>query len=255
MRARWEGLHAALLRSVRTLRADRKFKQVAQIHHELKRFQSADGLTAFLNANVDSTVEGRRALDEKDRIYAFLVGVVQSRSDWRDLALAILWLGLWPGLDAVYRHRLRDFVGRVAELVTEISFVFTATIGRIDLSGVNRLASTLIKNVERDVRQGLKQRWADGAQAEDIDRFENDGHLQTKLANEDRALPIDAADPVAVRSWLFGIVRDDADLVIGVALFGFDLHELADGLGIAHDAARKRFQRAIGRIRKRLGRS
>jgi len=255
MRARWEGLHAALLCSVTTLKADRKFKQVAKVHSELRRFQSADALTSFLNANVDSTDEGRLALDEKDRIYAFLVGAVQSRPDWRELATAILWLGLWPGLDAIYRHRLRDFVGRIDELVTEISFVFTSTIGRIDRSGVNRLASTLIRNVERDIREGVKQRWADGAQIDDIDLLENDGHLQTKPAIENRELPVDAADPVAVRSWLFGIVRDDADLVIGVALFGFDLHELADGLGIAHDAARKRFQRAIGRIRVRVGRS
>lgn len=253
MRARWEGLHAALLCSVTTLKADRKFKQVAKTHGELKRFQSADALTAFLNANVDCTDDGRRALDEKDRIYVILVGAVQSQSDWTELAMAILWLGLWPGLDAIYRHRLHDFVGRIDELVTEISFVFTSTIGRIDLSGVKRLASTLIKNVDRDVYEGVKRRWADGAQTDDIELLENDGNLQTKPATEDRALPIDAADPVAVRSWLFGIVRDDADLVIGVALFGFDLHELADKLGITHEAARKRFQRAMKRIRERVG--
>jgi len=256
MRARWEGLHAALLRSVTTLKADTQFRQAATVHRELSRFASPDALTAFLNTKVGKGDDRQRIYDEKDRIYSVLVHAVQAHSDWRELATALVWLGLWPGLDAIYGHRLRDFAGRPDELVTEISFIVTTTVARIDLSGVNRLAATLVLNVERDVREALKRRWADEARVVDVDdhaAIGPDAHLETRPTIDERELPVDAADLPAVRAWLADIVHGDADLVIGAALYGFDLHELADELGIGHEAARKRFQRAIKRIRERLG--
>ena len=256
MRARWEGLHAALLRSVTTLKADIQFRQAATVHDELSRFASPDALTAFLNEKVGKDDDRQRVFDERDRIYAVLVRAVQANAEWRELASALVWLGLWPGLDAIYGHRLRDFAGRPDELVTEISFIVTTTVARIDLSGVNRLAATLVLNVERDVRDALKRRWADEARVVDVDdpaATGPDEHLESKPTIDDRELPVDAADLPAVRAWLTDIVHGDADLVIGAALYGFDLHELADELGIGHEAARKRFQRAIKRIRERLG--
>ena len=244
MRARWMALHESLVRSITTLKADQQFKTAGKVEKVLERFD-ADTLVAHLTAK-----DGDR--DEKDRIYGALVRAVQSRSDWADLATALLWLGLWPGLDAIYGHRLRDFIGRPDELVTEISFIFTTTVGRIDLAGVNRLAATLIWNVERDVREGLKRGWADGARTTDVTALEDDLRDE-KPPVDDRELPVDANDLAAVREWLTGIVQGDADLVIGAALYGFDLHELADELGISHEAARKRFQRAIKRIREHAG--
>jgi DNA-directed RNA polymerase specialized sigma24 family protein len=83
-------------------------------------------------------------------------------------------------------------------------------------------------------------------------------HLESsrwRLTSADRELPVDAADLIAVRTWLAALVQGDADLVIGAALLGFDLHELADELGIGHEAARKRIQRAIRRIRRHLEKS
>lgn len=249
MRARWLALHESLVRSITTLKADQQFKAACNVEQDLERFDAADALVAYLNTKGGD-------LDEKDRIYAVLVRAVQARSDWSDLAIALLWLGLWPGLDAVYGHRLRDFVGRPDELVAEVSFIFTTTVARIDLSGVSRLASTLVRNIERDVREGLKRRWSEQTRMVDVAdpaAAESDPNLRTKRLIDDRELPVNASDLPAVREWLTSIVQGDADLVIGAALYGFDLHELADELGIGHEAARKRFQRAIKRIRERLG--
>ena len=249
MRARWTALHESLVRSITTLKADQQFKTANKMGTALAPFTAADALVAHLTAK-----DGDR--DEKDQIYRALVRAIQSRSEWADLATALLWLGLWPGLDAIYNHRLRDFVGHPDELVTEVSFIFTTTVGRIDLAGVNRLAATLIWNVERDIRDALKRRWAHEARVVDVDdptATGPDPHLQTEPSIDDRELPVDANDLPAVRAWLADIVHGDADLVIGAALYGFDLHELGDELGIGHEAARKRFQRAIKRIRERLG--
>lgn len=249
MRARWTALHESLVPSITTLKADQQFKTASKSEKALERFDAADALVAYL-----TNKDGDR--DEKDRIYAALVRAVQANAEWRELASALVWLGLWPGLDAIYGHRLRDFAGRPDELVTEISFIVTTTVARIALSGVNRLAATLVLNVERDVRDALKRHWADEARVVDVDdpaATGPDEHLESKPTIDDRELPVDAADLPAVRAWLSDIVHGDADLVIGAALYGFDLHELADELGIGHEAARKRFQRAIKRIRERLG--
>lgn len=245
MRACWEALHESLVRSATTLKADQQFKASVQIHAALARFEHPDSLVSHL------TTRGGN-LDEKDRIYEILVRAVQSRADWVDLATALLWLGLWPGLDAIYRYRLRDFIKKPEELVSEISFIFTTTVERIDLAGVRRLASTLVRNVERDVREGLKRRWADEGRSSDVTEHEND-LTDGRPRLDDRELPVDPDNMSALREWLAGIVGDDADLVIGATLYGFDQHELADRLGISHEAARKRFQRTIKQLRERLG--
>ncbi len=48
------------------------------------------------------------------------------------------------------------------------------------------------------------------------------------------------------------MVGDDADLVIGSAIYGETQGETAERLGIPFDRARKRFQRAISRLQKLL---
>jgi RNA polymerase sigma-70 factor (ECF subfamily) len=244
-------LRQGLARSITTLRADRQFTVASEAEEALQRFDTADVLVAYL-----TTTGGD--LDKKDRIYLALVRAVQVQAEWRELATALLWLGLWPGLDAIHGRRLRDFMGRPDELVAEISFIFTTTVSRIDLGGVNRLAATLVLNVERDVRGALKRRWADEARVLDVDDRAATGlheHLETRPTVDERELPVDADDLLAVRTWLVDTVHGDADLVIGAVLYGFDLHEFADMLGIGHEAARKRFQRAIKRIRERLAES
>jgi RNA polymerase sigma-70 factor (ECF subfamily) len=55
-----------------------------------------------------------------------------------------------------------------------------------------------------------------------------------------------------IRAWLVPVVGDDADLVLGATVYGETQRELADRLRIPHEAARKRFQRAMNRIRRRL---
>ena len=44
----------------------------------------------------------------------------------------------------------------------------------------------------------------------------------------------------------------DADLILGMAVHEENQRELADRLGISHEAARKRVQRALKRLREAL---
>jgi DNA-directed RNA polymerase specialized sigma24 family protein len=244
MRARWKALRESFVRSITTLKADRQFKAAAEGNRALQRFEDPEALLGYLpSQNGD--------LDEKDQIYEALVRGVQSPAEWSEVATSLLWLGLWPGLDAIYGRQLRDFANRPDELVEDISFLFTTTVARIDLAGVSRLASTLIRNVERDLRDGLKRRRNEERCVDELGTLADvlpDG--EASIA--DRDLPVDARDLEAVKDWLTTIVGADADLVIGAALLGFDLHELAVKLGISHETARKRFQRAILKLKGQL---
>jgi RNA polymerase sigma-70 factor (ECF subfamily) len=161
MRAGWEALHASLKASVMTLKANQQMKEVGASHAVLARFDCPEAPVAYLT-------EKGGDLDEKDAIYATLVTAVQSAPSWADLAQALLWLGLWPGLDAVYRRRLRHFLENPEHLVGDVSSVFTTLIRRIDLGGVRRLAATLVRNVDRDVGEQLRRRWADDARHEPL---------------------------------------------------------------------------------------
>ncbi|MCA9560274.1 MAG: hypothetical protein KC583_17115, partial [Myxococcales bacterium] len=130
------------------------FEEMKKHRRPLRRFDDAGALLAYLNhAGGD--------LDEKDAIYGSLVQAAQSRGDDAELAVALVWLGLWPALDGVYRRRQRDFFGEPERLVSEVGARFTAAIHDADLSRVRRVAATLVRNVDRDVREALKRQWAE----------------------------------------------------------------------------------------------
>jgi RNA polymerase sigma-70 factor (ECF subfamily) len=264
MRASWEALKRSLVCSVGTLGAKLQFEEMKTRRMPLRRFADAGALLACLN-----TAGGD--LDEKDGIYAALVEAKQARGDGADLAAALLWLGLWPALDAIYRRRQRDFFGEPEALVSEIGARFTAVVHGADLGRIRRLAATLVRNVERDVREALKRKWTDekrrAALPEERDDDPDDDEaagdrrqslvtplLRTRGVSELGQPPrLNTDDDVeALRDLLIGIVGEDADVVLGATVYGLSQREVGERLGLGHEATRKRFQRAIDRIRKHL---
>ncbi len=268
MRASWEALHAGLGRSVRTLQADQAF-QKAKLHHPaLARFDQPHKLVEYL-----ASKGGDR--DEKDRILGVLVTLVQRR-EHHELASALLWLGLWPGLDAVYRRRQRHFRGEPDELVAELADAFTALVGRLDLDVVHRVAATLVRSTERDVVERRKRVWAEAPHLVEVDPFEpvRDHKDRIVVASRlDRAarevwvasqaesqLGVAAGlsfeeDVTALRTWLERVVGEDAELVLAVLVLDETQREAGKRLGLSHDASRKRFQRALAPLREHLAKT
>ena len=247
MRAHWEGLHAALVGSVSTLLAANQFQDLRRCEPVLAPFDSAAALIAHLTCP-----EG--ALDRKDEIYAALVRVVQARAPCPRLAHALLWCGLWPGLDRVYRRRLRYFARDAHELTEAISVAFTALAGRIDLASVHRIAATLVRSTDRDVmyerQRVLIELAADATGPQEVAAWLTPadgvpgGIHPTGLSF--------AGELAALRARLAPVIGADADLVLAVLVLDTDQHEAAALLGLSHDAARKRFQRALRRLRAHL---
>jgi RNA polymerase sigma-70 factor (ECF subfamily) len=248
MRTRWVALHQGLTQSVRSLDAGRRFEEAKKQKQALARFADPVSLLAYLTSKAGD-------LDEKDAIYAALVELVQAQRDGADIAMSLLWLGLWPALDAIFRHRQRHFDREPEELVSQVAERFTALVQRIDLTRVSRVASTLAWSTDRDIGDRLKIAWARAAKEGALPEDESLGEAVELSEPSELGLPAGLSteeEIAAIRAWLLPIVGNDADLVIGAAIYGENQHEVADRLGITHEAARKRFQRAMARIRERF---
>lgn len=263
MRARWEALKTSLTHSVRTLQADLAFQQARQHQVALARFDEPRKLIAYLTTNGGD-------LDEKDRILSALVTLVQRR-EHPELASALLWLGLWPGLDAAFRCRSQSFRDQPDELVAELAFAFTALVERLDLEAVHRVAATLVRSTKRDVMDRCLRRWTEENHRLDAEPNEPLRNLAGKIiraswfdkaslqrwAASDHDLPRRSFDDevTVLRAWLEPIVGADADLLIAVLVLEETQREAGARLGLSPEAARKRFQRALGRLRDHLVKS
>jgi len=257
MRASWEALHASLGQSVRTLEAEQQFNEVKQRHGALRRFDDPASLLDHLHRKATGG-----DLDEKDAIYGALVRTVQAGRAGATLASSLIWLGLWPGLDAIFRRRARLYPKRPEELISDLGDCLTDVVESIDFSRVKRITATLVWSTERDVVDGCRRTWEENAAREE---FPDDSPLGAVDPIEPKDPPppsrfglkgdLPDEDEVAIiRARLLPIVGDDVDLVIGAAIYGQSQRQLGERLGLTHEAARKRFQRALERLRRHLGR-
>jgi RNA polymerase sigma-70 factor (ECF subfamily) len=263
MRASWQALHAGLDRSVRTLKSEQSFQAAKAQHPVLAGFDDAEKVVAHL---VTWGGDG----DEKDRLLAALVTMVQGR-EHHELASALLWLGLWPGLSGIFGRRVRHFEREPDELSAEIARAFTELVERLDLTSVQRVAATLVRSTERDVMYRKKRAWAEPKTRRDgdhdadgdpfdVSRFDAPSFERWGERESGSALGLTPGlsfeeDVAVLRAWLEPVVGEDAELLIAVLVEGESRREVGERLGLATDSGRKRVQRAVGRLKKHLAKS
>lgn len=170
--------------------------------------------------------------DRKNRCLLALLHKAESEEN--DVATTLIILALWPGLDAVRGRLLRYYKGRTEHLDAEL--IGRLSIGIRRAGNVRRVAATLLRNVERDLRRDL-MREAEIRKAHD-DHAAETAHLAkhpepVETGNDDLSERIERA-----------LGRDGA-LVVAVALQRLSQKEAAERLGLTHDAARKRYQRVM----------
>ena len=144
MRAPWAALHAQLMRSTDTLMFQKRFSALRQSSEVLRPFPDPAALFDHLHG------PGGDAAARNAILTAL---VVEAQQGDRDTAVPLLMLALWPGLDAVHRRLARHFRAEPDLLVSEVTGRITDSIHRLDLSRVNWIAATLIRNTERDIRR------------------------------------------------------------------------------------------------------
>jgi DNA-directed RNA polymerase specialized sigma24 family protein len=259
-------MHESLVNFLFTVHAEAEFTELQAIEPKLARFTGASAL-------LDHLTQVSHDLEETDQIYAGLVRAVQAGCA-TSVAHSLLWCGLWPGLDRVYRRRLRLFRQRLDELTSAISIAFTELVSRIDLQRVARVAATLVRSTDRDMMYALRREWTEGTKLSEGFAHLEGGHPSARAETRDsgraegedgdashsiEALP----DPIAVgaRYWLelaelrqalLPVLGDDTDLILRVVVLDELQSQVAVDMGVSADAARKRFQRALQLLRRHV---
>jgi hypothetical protein len=242
----WENVQTGLRRSIGTAESVRMFEELRARRPELAPFADAAAAAAFL-------ARKQSGLFARDRVLRALVAEA-SGGTARRVALALLILGLWPGLDSVFRKRRALFRSAATDLALEILDHFIAQVQRIDLARVSALAATLVLNTERDLVKARVRECARAARRAAIvlDAIAAPTAVDDEGPVSPFGLPVgqsDAEDVAALRRWLLSAVGRDADLIVDAVIHCRTRLELAASLGISHAAARKRLERALGRAR------
>jgi DNA-directed RNA polymerase specialized sigma24 family protein len=239
------------MQSIDTITFRKKFDITRQSSPPLQRFADHYALLDYLHTSAGD-------LDDKDSILASLVAEAQGSGPSGEVATVLLWLALWPGLDALYRSLFRYFAKAPDELVSEISDRFMVVVHRFDSSRVRRVAATILRNTERLIRQGLRSEWRQSGRTAHLSDEEImclDCACQSGRQETVFGFPPGTDSDIATTmlcTVLASLIGADTELVIAVAVVGELQNEAAARLAVSPGAARKRYQRAVARLRTRL---
>lgn len=234
--ASWDGIRENLLRSSSSLAFHRGFAGIRQLSNQIAPFSDPTALLDALHRRSGSA-------DYKNELLGHIVRVAQTDDKLSDIALTLMLLALWPGLDAIRRRSMRREIGASDEIVSGLLARATDAIRRVDLSQVNWIAATILKNIERDtIRASIH-----------ANRSQND---IVQIDPDEMADEASVSQSMGGHESFFGdmvrIIGADAMLVIRVVIYGLTQAEAAIELGVSETAARKRYQRAVKRLRKTL---
>lgn len=229
----WHGIRGHLARTSCTLSFKNQFDRIRQSCPSVSPFGDPAALLDLLNSKGGTPAQ-------KNGILADLVRTAQTKGRVSDCALNLLLLALWPALDAVRRRALARGVGTGDDVNSDLLARATEAIRCLDLQRVTWVAATVQLNVQRDM---LRARQRDVARLALVTETDPDDVSDPQTRH---AAPASLA---LLTSDLLLILGSDATLVTRVALDGFTQAEVANELGVTEEAARKRYQRAVKRLR------
>ena len=232
----WHEIREHLTASTSTFGFQRSFDILRQTQSALTPFSDPAALLNQLHRSDGDP-------GQKNLILLALTRAAQSDGPCADHALTLLLLALWPGLDGIRRRSLARRMGAAEDIASDLLARATEAIRTLHLGRVNWIAATVLRNIERDMIRVRQRDQARAHLASDIDpdTVMDGGDSGIGAAGYERL--VDAVQEV---------LGDDALIVIRVAVEGFTQAEAAAELGLTRDAARKRYQRAVRRLREAL---
>ena len=226
----WYEIHNHLSRTCASLRFHRGFTDLRRASHGvLERYHDPADVLSALHGGAISP-------EEKNQLLVVLVEAAQSEvSAHARSGLTLTLLALWPGLDAVLGRLRARRLGDREELASEVLARATEAIHSLDFGRVNRIAGTIVRNVERDIIRAHRRETEEASQCVELnpDAVATCGMMSVRQQHEG----------LLYRD-LRRLIGCDADLVMRIAVGGSSQSEAAAELGHSEAAARKRWQRA-----------
>jgi|GEM_PF-467140 len=237
MRASWSALHTSLIRTLNLRSSQADFQMMRQACRELAEVGSIPSLLERQHAR-DADPVARFA------VIRALVTAAQSGQRYRSTAHLMVIVALWPGLEAVLWRLARGFPDARDDLPAEIVARIGEAVLTLDLDRVTTVTATLLRNLERDIRRSLI---ADRQVVEVLRPIDDPAVDALAAAGSWTA----EDDGQSMAAHLVGLSRRDANLLTRVFLIGETQEEAGRALGLEPAAARKRFQRAVAKLRSR----
>jgi RNA polymerase sigma-70 factor (ECF subfamily) len=232
----WHEIRDHLMHSSFTLSFQRSFNTLRRAKDPLAPFRDPAAL-------LDGLHRAPGDPDDKNLILSALVEAAQNDGSASDCALTVLLLALWPGMDAIRRRAIWRRIGSADEIASDVLARTTEAVRGLELGRVNRVAATVLRNVERDMVRARQRDAARDSLASDIEPDD---------VPADQAGRQPAAEDAHLQDDLRKLIGADAVLVIRVAIEGFSQVEVAGELGLSEAAAWKRYQRAMRKLRDAL---
>lgn len=235
MRASWSALHSSFTSALNRTSAETAFTLMRQAYPELAQFPT---IAAVMEHQHSAMTDGAMRFG----VIRVLVAAAQSDHAFRPTAQIIVLLALWPGLDAVYWRLWRGFPDARCDLAAEIIARIGEAIVSLDLERVTSVTATLLRNLERDVRRDLirARKTAEVVQPISLPDIEAQATMLWWQDNPEARL---------IHDRLIDLGPRDAQLLKRVFLLGETQEEAGRALGLGAAAARKRFQRALRKLR------
>lgn len=235
MRASWSALHSSFTSVLNRTSAETAFAAMRQAYPELAQFPS---IAAVMEHQHSATTDGAMRFG----VIRVLVASAQAEQAFRSIAQIMVIVAMWPGLDAVRWRLWRGFPDARMDLAAEVMARLGEAIVTLDLKRVSSVTATLLRNLERDIRRDLiRTRLTSGAVLPIGDpAIEAQATMLSRLGNPEARLLDDR---------LVDLRPHDAQLLKRVYILGETQEEAGRALGLGAAAARKRFQRALRKLR------
>jgi RNA polymerase sigma factor (sigma-70 family) len=235
MRSSWSAFHSSFTSVLNRTSAEAAFTAMRQAYPELARFPS---IAAVMEHQHSATTDA----EVRFSVIRVLVVAAQSEQAFRSTAQIMVILALWPGLDAVNWRLWRGFPDARSDLAADIIARLAEAIATLDLKRVSSVTATLLRNLERDIRRDLSRarQPVEAVQPISDPSIEAQATMLSWQGNPEAGLLDDRLVDLGPR---------DAQLLKRVYILGETQEEAGRALGLGAAAARKRFQRAMRRIR------
>ena len=201
----WHEIRDHLMHSSSNLHFQRSFDAIRRAQAALAPFRDPAALLDGLHRTPGDQ-------GQKNVILSALVGAAQGDGPASDCALTLLLLALWPGLDAIRRRSIWRRIGTADEVASDVLGRTTEAVRGLDLSRVNWIAATVLRNVERDMIR---------ARQREAERESATNDIEPDDVPTDQAGRQPAAEDAHLQDDLRKLIGADALLVIRVAIEGF----------------------------------
>jgi RNA polymerase sigma factor (sigma-70 family) len=235
MRASWSALHSSFTSVLNRTSTEAAFTAMRLAYPALAQFPTIAAVMEHQHSSANDAAI-------RFGVIRVLVAASQSDQAFRSSAQIMGIVALWPGLDAVYWRLWRGFPGARSDLAADIIARFGEAIVTVDLERLSSVTATLLRNLERDIRRDLvrARQTAEAVQPISDPDIEAQATTLSWQGNPEARLLDDRLVDLGPR---------EAQLLKRVFLLGETQEEAGRALGLGAAAARKRFQRALRKLR------